>query len=134
MFYLRLLNEQINENQIFWKGFGLFASKKNIIKRHKKYNTYYTFHVNNYHNQYAQIFSEAGIFGLLMLLLMLFHMIKVALLSKNHFWLFISFSFALIFMTESLLWRQRGLFLFIILYCLLINTKHLDVFKNKMNK
>ena len=122
LFYLRLLSEQINEDKIFWKGFGLFASKKNIIERHKKYKTYFGFHNFNYHNQYAQIFAECGIIGLILISLMLIFLIVKALSFKNYFWLFMSVSFCLIFLSESLLWRQRGLFLFIIFYCIIAKS------------
>jgi O-antigen ligase len=115
---LRILKEQIEEEQIFWKGFGLFASKDNIKKRHQEFNTYPGFHSYNYHNQYAQIFSETGIFGLALLLSMLGVLFVGAIKSKNFLFLMFSITVAIVFFTESLLWRQSGLFLFIILYCL----------------
>ena len=68
---LRILKEQVEEESVFWKGFGLFASKENLKKRHLELNTYKAFHNYNYHNQYAQTFSEIGIFGLLLLIAML---------------------------------------------------------------
>jgi len=123
LFYLRLLNEQIYEDDIFWKGFGLFASKQNIIDRHKSYKTYIGFHNYNYHNQYAQVLSESGVFGFILLLLLLFSMIKSGVISNNTFWLFVAITFCLIFITESLLWRQRGLFLFVVLYCIFVKNK-----------
>jgi O-antigen ligase len=115
---LRILKEQIEEEQIFWKGFGLFASKDNIKKRHQEFNTYPGFHSYNYHNQYAQIFSETGIFGLGLLLSMLGVLFVGAINSKNFLFLMFSITATIVFFTESLLWRQSGLFLFIILYCL----------------
>jgi O-antigen ligase len=115
---LRILKEQIEEEQIFWKGFGLFASKDNIKKRHQEFNTYPGFHSYNYHNQYAQIFSETGIFGLALLLSMLGVLFVGAINSKNFLFLMFSITATIVFFTESLLWRQSGLFLFIILYCL----------------
>ena len=130
LFYLRLLKEQIVEDKILWKGFGLFASKQNIIKRHKKYNTYIDFHKFNYHNQYAQILAENGLFGLLIIFLMLLYLFKSAILLKNYFWFFLALSFTLLFFSESLLWRQRGLFLFVIMYCIIIKASNLDKEKN----
>ena len=119
---LRILNEQIDEESIFWKGFGLYASQENIKNRQIKLDIYKGFHDINYHNQYAQIFSEIGIFALILLIYMLFLNIKNAVKSKNFLFLMFSLSIPLIFITESFLWRQRGMFLFIILYCLLNRT------------
>ncbi|BAO75584.1 hypothetical protein WPG_1354 [Winogradskyella sp. PG-2] len=118
LFQLRILKEQITEESIFFKGFGLFASKKSLEEKHKYYDTYYTFHKYNYHNQYAQILSETGIIGLSILLIMLFILIRRAIKSKDYGFIMFSFTVITIFFTESVLWRQRGLFLFIILYCL----------------
>ncbi len=123
---LRILKEQIEEEAIFWKGFGLFASRKDVKKRHLKFNTYKGFHNKNYHNQYAQIFSESGIFGLVLLIIMLAASFLKALNSKNFLFIMFCLTITFVFFTESLLWRQTGLFLFIILYCLLNRT----VFEN----
>jgi O-antigen ligase len=122
LFQLRILKEQIDEESILLKGFGLFASKKDIKKRHKHYDTYYAFHKYNYHNQYAQIVSEAGIIGLTILLIMLTVLIIKAIKSKDYGFIMFSVMIISIFFTESILWRQRGLFLFTILYCLYLRT------------
>jgi O-antigen ligase len=119
---LRILKEQIKEEGIFWKGFGLFASKDNIKKRHLEFNTYPGFHSYNYHNQYAQTLSETGILGLLLLLSMLVVLFVNAFKSKSYLFIMFSITIAFIFFTESLLYRQTGLFLFIILYCLFNRT------------
>lgn len=119
---LRILKDQIEEERIFWKGFGLFASKDNLKKRHLEFKTYPGFHSYNYHNQYAQIFSETGVFGLSLLLGMLVVLFTVALNSKNFLIIMFSFTITFVFLTESLLWRQTGLFLFIIMYCLFNRT------------
>ena len=119
---LRILKEQIEEEGIFWKGFGLFASKDNIRKRHLEFNTYPGFHSYNYHNQYAQTVSETGILGLLLLLCMLVVLFVNAFKSKSYLFIMFSITITFIFFTESLLYRQTGLFLFIILYCLFSRT------------
>lgn len=119
---LRILKEQMEEESIFWQGFGLFASKNNIEKRHLEFNTYPGFHSYNYHNLYAQIFSETGIIGLLLLLSMLVVLFVRALKSKRFLFIMFSITIAFVFFTESLLYRQSGLFLFIVLYCLLNRT------------
>jgi O-antigen ligase len=119
---LRILKEQLEEESIFWKGFGLFASRDNLKKRHIKFDTYPTFHDYNYHNQYAQIFSETGIFGICLLIMMLLIPLYKVLKSKNFLFIMFYILVGSVFFTESLLWRQQGLFLFVILYCLTIRT------------
>ena len=119
---LRILKEQMEEESIFWKGFGLFASKDNIKKRHLVFNTYPGFHNYNYHNQYAQIFSETGIIGLFFTFCMLIILFVKAFKSKSYLLLMFALTISFVFFTESFLWRQSGLFLFIILYCLFIRT------------
>ena len=126
---LRILKEQLEEESIIFNGFGLFASRKNLDERHEKFDTYFKFHHYNYHNQYAQMLSELGIFGLLLLLMMLISIWLRALKTKNFFFLMFGIMMTFIFFTESVLWRQRGLFLFIIIYALIMSVsskeKHL---------
>lgn len=119
---LRILKDQIKEESIFWKGFGLFASRDNLIKRHIQFDTYYKYHKYHYHNQYAQILSETGIVGLLLLLGMLGVLVTGALKSKNFLFIMFSITIIFVFFTESLLVRQIGLFIFILLYCLFNRT------------
>jgi O-antigen ligase len=119
---LRILKEQLEEESITFNGFGLFASRKNLDERHEKFDTYFKFHHYNYHNQYAQMLSELGIFGLLLLLMMLISIWLRALKTKNFFFLMFGIMMTFIFFTESVLWRQRGLFLFIIIYALMMSV------------
>ena len=122
LFQLRILKEQIEEENIILKGFGLFASKQNLEQRHKNYDTYFKFHYYNYHNQYAQTLSETGLLGLIILLSILICVWIRGVKSKNFLIIMFSLMMSFVFFTESVLWRQRGLFLFIIFYCLLIKT------------
>mgnify|MGYP001086961592 CR=1 FL=1 len=118
---LRILKEQIKDESIFFKGFGLFASKNNLVKRHEEFDTYFKFHDYNYHNQYAQMLSEMGIFGLILLMIILINIWRKALKTKNFLFLMFAVMITFVFFTESVLWRQRGLFLFIIFYALIIS-------------
>jgi len=127
---LRILNEQIQEDAIFWKGFGLFASRENMKKRHQEFNIYKGFHDYNYHNQYAQILSETGIFGLILILLMLMCAFANAWKSKSFLFLMFCITMSLLFFTESLLWRQKGLFLFVVLYSL-FNSSRISIKQNE---
>lgn len=122
LFQLRLLKEQIQEDKIFFKGFGLFASRINLKEKHQKYNTYRGFHSYNYHNQYAQVMAEGGIVALLLLFLMLSINFVNALKSKD--FLFITFGVILfmLFFTESFLWVQRGVIFTSVLFCLFNRT------------
>jgi O-antigen ligase len=121
---LRILKEQITEDSIFLKGYGLFASRGNLEKRHKDFNTYHGYHDYNYHNQYAQILSESGIIGLLVLIFLLINSLITAVRSKS--FLFTSFCVLMVlwFSTESVLWVQRGIIFFILLYCLFSHTEY----------
>lgn len=119
---LRIFKEQLKEETIFLKGFGLFASRNDLRKRHIDFNTFQGYHGYNYHNQYVQIFAESGIFGLILLLGMIAMIFIKTIKSRNYFGIMFLVSMCLIFFTESLLWRQKGLFLFVILYCLIIRT------------
>lgn len=120
---LRILKDQIKEEGIFWKGFGLYASRKNLKERHIAFNTYYGYHKYNYHNMYGQILSELGIFGLTILLLILILNTLKAIQSKVFLFLISNIIFFMVFFTESFLWVHRGVFLFTILFCVFNRTK-----------
>jgi O-antigen ligase len=126
---LRILKEQLSQDNIILTGYGLFASRENLEQRHKNFNTYFGYHNYNYHNQYAQTISESGIIGLILLILLLGTNIYKAI--RSHYFLFISFSILIIlwFATESVLWVQRGVVFFSVFYCLFA---HLD-YKKKLN-
>lgn len=116
---LRILYEQVQEEDIFWKGFGLFASRDDLAKRHKEFNTYPGYHSYNYHNNYAQVFAESGIFGLLILLAMLFISFWRAAKTKDIFLGYFALILSLVFLTESMMWVHRGLLFMITIYCVL---------------
>ncbi|HBK83023.1 MAG TPA: hypothetical protein DDZ41_05405 [Flavobacterium sp.] len=75
-----------------------------------------------------QNFAELGLIGFLLLVAILFLNLKNTIKSKD----FIHIAFAILmislFLTESFLWRQRGVVFFTLFYCL-FNTIHLS--KNK---
>lgn len=137
VYQTRLFFEFLNEEFIFWKGFGLNASFKKLEEKGEKYNIYKGtgnddgYQNKNFHNQYIQNFAELGVFGFLFLLLMLTLLLKKAIQSKD----FIHFTFSIlmisVFLTESFLWRQRGVVFFILFYCLFMTVQHN---KEKLNK
>ncbi len=105
-------------------GFGLNASYPKIEEKAKHYNLFLGkegmegYQTKNFHNQYIQIFAELGVLGFILLLLMLTINVKIAYKSKD----FVHFAFAILmislFLTESFLWRQRGMVYFTMMYCL----------------
>ena len=136
VYQTRLFFEFLSEETIFWNGFGLNASFKKLEEKGEKYNVYKGtgnedgYQNKNFHNQYIQNFAELGVFGLLILLTMLIFLLKKAIHNKD----FIHFSFSIlmisVFLTESFLWRQRGVVFFVLFYCLFMtenqNNKKLN--------
>jgi O-antigen ligase len=124
IYQFRIFLELISENEVFLSGFGLNASYPKIEEKAKQYNLYLGkdgtdgYQTKNFHNQYVQNFAELGIFGFIILLLILIVNIKKAYNSKD----FVHFAFAILmislFLTESFLWRQRGVVFFTVMYCL----------------
>ena len=124
VYQMRIFIEMLQEKGIFWNGFGLDASYSEIEKKGIQYNIFLGnekqagYQTKNFHNQYIQIFAELGFFGLLLILAMLYITIKNAFRNKD----FIQIAFAVLmislFMTESFLWRQRGITFFILMYCI----------------
>lgn len=130
VYQLRMFLELSKEEPIFWKGFGLNASLNKLLEKEKQYNLYPGYGKFNFHNQYVQNFAELGIIGFLLLVIILFINIKNAIKSKD----FMHFAFGILmislFLTESFLWRQRGVMFFTIFYCL-FNSKAITKFEIK---
>jgi O-antigen ligase len=128
VYQFRIFNEFLREEAIFWKGFGLDASYTKIEEKGVQYNLFLGdenqegYQKMNFHNQYIQIFSELGVFGFLLLVIMLALTISKGIASKNYFQIAFSVLMIFLFITESFLWRQRGVTFFIVMYCVL-NTK-----------
>lgn len=118
VYQIRVFFELFSENDVFWTGFGMNASQLKLFEKEKQYNLYPGYGKFNFHNQYVQNFAELGIIGFLLLLIPLIINIKNAIKTKD----FVHLAFAIImvsaFVTESFLWRQRGVTFFVIFYCL----------------
>jgi hypothetical protein len=128
---LRNLKEQLEDNNIFWKGFGLFASRNDLKERHIEFNTYYGYHDYNYHNMYAQSLSELGIFGLLILPLMILGGLQNAIKQKDFLMLIFYLMIAFVFLSESFLWVHRGVFFFTIVNTIFHKLEREDSFRKK---
>jgi O-antigen ligase len=124
VYQFRIFIEFLQEESIFWTGFGLDASYSKIAEKGIHYNLFLGnevqegYQTKNFHNQYVQIFAELGIFGLLLLLSMLLLSIRNAIKSKNFIHIAFSVLIISLFFTESFLWRQRGITFFILMYCI----------------
>ncbi len=126
VYQLRVFTELMSENNVFFTGFGLNASYPKIKEKAVQYNLYMGvendsdsgYQSKNFHNQYVQNFAELGVFGFILLLIMLIINVKNAIKTKD----FVHFAFAFLmislFLTESFLWRQRGVVFFTMMYCL----------------
>ena len=127
VYQFRIFLELMQENSVFWTGFGLNASYKKIDEKGNQYNVYKGvgnqdgYQKKNFHNQYVQNFADLGFLGFLILLVMLTINLKNAL--KNRDFVHITFAVIMIslFLTESFLWRQRGVVFFTILFCVFNN-------------
>ena len=125
VYQFRMFTEFLKEDPIFLKGFGLNASLNKLLAKEKQYNLYPGYGTFNFHNQYIQVFAELGVIGFILLVFILFVNLKNAF--KNKDFLHIAFAILMLslFLTESFLWRQRGVVFFTVFYCL-FNTTHLN--------
>ena len=136
VYQFRMFLEIMKEENVFFQGLGLNASYKKLEEKGLKYNVFQGneitegYQKKNFHNQYIQVFSELGLIGFIFLILILFVNLKNALKNKD----FIHIAFAILmislFLTESFLWRQRGVVFFTVFYCL-FNTIYLSEKKIK---
>ncbi|MEZ4876081.1 MAG: O-antigen ligase family protein [Flavobacterium sp.] len=124
VYQFRIFTELFSENNVFFTGFGLNASYPKIEEKATQYNLYKGnndetgYQNKNFHNQYIQVFAELGVFGFIILIIILLINLKNAFKTKD----FVHFAFAILmislFLTESFLWRQRGVVFFTLFYCL----------------
>lgn len=117
VYQFRIFLEMMQEHPAYLTGYGLNATHHKIKEKRIQHDLYEGYDQFNFHNQYIQFFAEIGVFGFLLILVMVFYNLKNALLSKD--FTYISFAILMIslFLTESFLSRQRGVIFFIALYC-----------------
>ena len=113
LFQTKAFVEILKEQGKMFFGFGLNNSQKSLNDKYKEYNLYPGFMNYNYHNQYIQVFAELGILGLSILLWILFSILKDAIILRNYFLLSFIILILVVCITESFLWRQRGMVFFI---------------------
>lgn len=135
VYQARMFFELFQEENVFWKGYGLNASYKKLEEKAIKYDVFRGnesqegYQNKNFHNQFIQNFAELGFIGFLILVLLLAINLKNATKNKD----FVQITFAILmislFLTESFLWRQRGVMFFSLLYCLFNAKEYLPLKK-----
>ena len=86
----------------------------------------------NFHNQYIQTFVEIGVFGLLILILILVYLINEGIKTKNYYLIFFNLIFAILFFTESVLSRQIGVFSFLFFNLIALQSNDHFNYSNKL--
>lgn len=137
VYQFRIFTEMLQEDTIFWTGYGLNASLAKVAQKTDEHGlfkgdaTHKGYQGKNFHNQYVQNFAELGFLGLLLLLAMLSINLKNAVIAKD----FVHISFAVLmislFLTESFLWRQRGVTFFVLAYCLFNSVRPIGMSAKK---
>ncbi|MGB5668060.1 MAG: O-antigen ligase family protein, partial [Maribacter sp.] len=122
LFQARIFTEMVREDNIFFTGYGINNSQSKIVAKQKEYNLWQGYYTYNFHNQYLQALAELGVFGLLFLFLLLGALLRQYIAGKDILFLSLFFIMFVVFITESYLWRQRGLYHFLVLYCLLFKS------------
>ncbi|UWX55002.1 O-antigen ligase family protein [Maribacter litopenaei] len=83
----------------------------------------------NSHNYYLNLWLSAGLFCILTFLYLLYHNIKVSILQRNFIYTSFLLFFAISLMTENILVRMSGVFLFTIFNSLFYSSSNLNVKK-----
>lgn len=132
VFQVRVFKEMLDEQNIFFTGFGLEASQPEIEKKVEEHQLFLGYKVFNFHNQYIQTFAELGVFGFIILVLMLVVNLKNAIYNRNFLHLVFALTMIILLLTESMFCRQRGIIFFIILYCIFNSAEHSKLTKEKV--
>lgn len=121
LFQTRIFYESFKENKVWLTGFGINAAQNRIAEKQNEYFLYYGYNTYNYHNQYVQTFAELGLFGFVLILLLFAVLIRSYMQHQELLVLFFILVMASVFLTETYIWRQRGMIHFLTLYCLFIH-------------
>ena len=118
VYQARIFKELLIEQNILFTGFGLEASQEAIVAKAKQHNLFFDYGNFNFHNQYLQTFAEIGVFGFLILIVMLYFNLKKGWLRKDFLHIAFAITMIVLFLSESFFCRQRGVVFFITLYCI----------------
>ena len=134
-YQIRIFTEMLQEDPILFTGYGLNNSGIKIEAKGNEHNLYHGNDENvgynklNFHNQYVEAFADLGIFGVLIIFIMA--IINLVNGIKQKYFVHIAFAILMIslFLTETFLWRQRGVVFFTVFYCLFNDLYPQRVFK-----
>lgn len=140
-YQLRIFKEMLQQDNIALQGYGLNTSSIKIEQKGLEHDVYHNkngeavpYNKMNFHNQYAEVFADLGFIGFAIVIAMLFINLKNGLSDKY----FIHIAFAIlmisVFLTESFLWRQRGVVFFTLFYCLFNDVLPPGFKKNQYEK
>jgi len=126
-YQLRIFTEMLHDDPILFTGYGLNASRIKVEQKGQEHNLKHPNQENirynrlDFHNQFIEAFADLGLFGFILIIAMAVLNLKNALKNKD----FVHIAFAILmislFLTESFLWRQRGVVFFTVFYCLFNN-------------
>lgn len=122
VFQAKAFFEILKEQKKYFFGLGLNNSQSKLDKKYKEYKLYHGFYDYNFHNQYIQITMELGLIGLLTLLFLFFNLLKNAVYNRDFFQFYFTLLIITVCITESYLWRQRGMVFFIAISLLIFKT------------
>lgn len=123
VYQARLLSEFIENDNIFWTGFGVNATQEKIIQKQKERGYQPFFGELNFHNQYLQSFAELGIIGFITFFILVSYSIYRAIITKDFDFLAFIVLIASLSISESIFSRQRGVVFFITFYCIYHHKK-----------
>lgn len=132
VFQVRVFKEMLNEQNIFFTGFGLEASQPQIERKVEEHQLDLGYKIFNFHNQYIQTFAELGIFGFLIFVTMLLINLKNAIYNRSFLHLVFALTMIILLLTESMFCRQRGIIFFVVLYCIFNAAEHVKFEKVKV--
>ncbi|MFL9845194.1 O-antigen ligase family protein [Flavobacterium rhizosphaerae] len=135
-YQIRIFKEMLQEDGVFFTGYGLSASQIKIEEKGVEHDVDHSsegavsYNKMNFHNQYVEVFADLGFFGFFIVVILLLISLYKGLKSK--YFVHIAFAVLMIslFLTESFLWRQRGVVFFTLFYCLF--NELVGLWKRKM--
>ncbi len=134
MLYIRFYCELVNEKRVnFFLGSGIGTSQTVLNQKIDEYDMWRGYKQFNYHNQYVQGLAEMGLLYPFILCCLLIIGIWKLILQKNYFGVGVILMFVLLFFSEAFLYRQRGIYLFLLIYFLLVDIKHQNALKQNDN-
>ena len=120
VFFTRVFVEQLSHDQTWGTGYGINAGQAKIAEGQNRYFVYCGYNTYNLHNQYWLTIFELGLVGGLLLVLMLVELARAGVKRRDWFHLGFAGLMMALMLTETYLWRQRGLIHFMVLYCALM--------------